>query len=83
MRDLIAAIQIHGLQVVQPGANVLEGDISEAGALPDVEDVEVGQGLADLADPLVSDLAANQGERSQVKETAGNVNHRPGKIKIK
>ena len=82
-RDLIAAIQIHGLQVPQPGPDVLEGDISEAGALPDVEDVQVGQGLADLADALVSDLAANQGERSQVKQTAGDVNHRPRKIKMK
>ena len=41
-RDLIAAIEIHGLQVPQPGPDVLEGDISEAGALPDVEDVQVG-----------------------------------------
>ena len=82
-RDLIAAIQIHGLQVPQPGTDVLEGDVSEAGALPDVEDVQVGQGLADLADAVVRDLAGHQGQRPQVEQTAGDVNHRPRKIKMK
>ena len=77
MRNLITTIQIHGLQVLQPRSDVLERGVSEARALADVQDVEVGQSLADLADALVSNLAGHQRQASQVKQPAGNVNHRP------
>ena len=44
--------------------------------------MKVGQSLTDLADTIVTDLTGHQGERSQVEQTAGNVNQRPEKNKI-
>ena len=74
---IVAAVQVYVLQLVEPGSNVFYRAVRNSGALPDIENMQIHQGFADLRDPLVRDLTSGQGQGSQVEQAAGDVDHGP------
>ena len=72
---IVTPIKIDVLQLVEPGSNVLYWVIRNGGALPDIENMQIHQSLADLGYSLVTDLAGGQRQSPEVEQTTCNVNH--------
>ena len=60
--DLVTTVEVNAPQLGQPRPNVAQTEVSQPLTLPDVQDMKVGQSLADLGHTLVTDLAGHQGE---------------------
>ena len=74
-RDLCTPVEVNTAQLTQPRPDVAEAEVSHPPTLADVEDVEVGESLADPRNTLIADLAADQGQTPEVEEAAGDVVH--------
>ena len=57
--DLVTAVEVNTPQLSQPRPDVTQTEVSQPLTLADVQDVEVGQSLADLGHSLVTDLAGH------------------------
>ena len=75
LRDIVAAVQVYVLELVEPCSDVLYRVIRDIGALPDIENMQIYQSFADLGDSLIRDLAGGERQGPEVKQTTCNVDH--------
>ena len=71
--DPWAAVEVNSPEVEQTHTKLLECHVRYLEALPDVQGLQLEQGLRHLGQPLVGDPARGHGESSQVEETRGDV----------
>ena len=76
LSDPWAAIEVDPSEVEEACPQLLQGQVRHLEALPNVQGLQLEQGLGHLGQPLISDPAGSHGEGPEVEETGRDVRHR-------
>ena len=75
LSDPWTAVEVDSPQIEKACPQLLQGQVRHLEALPDVQGLQLEQGLGHLGQPLVGDPAGRHREGPQVEETGGDVCH--------